>query len=91
MLDVATVQKLLERLEVKKFVRRDDSTIAHRFTAAVKRDEMTRQEVRSIFQRLASQALKPVLAHFIEEAELSDEEIRDLKQQLDAKRKRRAT
>ena len=48
---------------------------------------MTRREVRSIFQRLASETIKPVLAHFIEEAELSDDEIRDLKRQLEANAK----
>jgi BlaI family penicillinase repressor len=86
-----TVKTLLSRLVAKGALTYEQVANSYLYRAAVKRDEMTRQEVRSIFQRLASQALKPVLAHFIEEAELSDEEIRDLKRQLDAKRKGRAT
>ena len=86
-----TVKTLLSRLVAKGALTYEQVGNSYLYRAAVKRDEMTRHEVRSIFQRLASQALKPVLAHFIEEAELSDEEIRDLKRQLDAKRKGRAS
>jgi predicted transcriptional regulator len=53
----------------------------------VDRAKVTRQEVRTVFQRLISEACSPVLAQFIDEAELSDAEIRQLKRQLDAKRK----
>jgi predicted transcriptional regulator len=35
---------------------------------------------------LISEACSPVLAHFIDEAELSDSEIRELKRRLDEKR-----
>ena len=48
---------------------------------------MTRTEVRNVFQRLVSEACSPVLAQFIEEARLSDDDIKQLKRQLDEKRK----
>jgi predicted transcriptional regulator len=51
---------------------------------------MTRQEVRTIFQKLASKALSPLLAQFIDEADLSDAEIRELKRRLDEKRSQAA-
>ena len=50
---------------------------------------MTRQEVRSVFDRVVGAAVSPVLAHFIDEAELSDDDIRTLQQLLDEKRRKR--
>jgi BlaI family penicillinase repressor len=84
-----TVKTLLSRLVAKHALAYQEVGNSYLYRAIVEQDDMTRQEVRSIFQRLTNQALKPVLAHFIEEAELSDAEIRELKKQLDAKRKGR--
>src|SRR5580704_1716680 len=43
--DVATVQKLLQRLERKKFVCRDRSERVHQFSAAIPRDEFAGQQL----------------------------------------------
>lgn len=51
---------------------------------------MTRREVRGVLHRLADTAFSPLLAQFIDEAELSDAEIKDLKRRLDEKRKQAA-
>ena len=51
---------------------------------------MTRQEVRSLFDRVVGAAASPVLAHFIDEADLSEEDIRQLQRLLDEKRKQAA-
>ena len=37
---------------------------------------MTRQEVRGLLDRVVSEATAPVIAQFIDEVDLSDEEIR---------------
>lgn len=84
-----TVKTLLSRLVAKGALEYQAVGNSYLYRAVVQRDDMTRREARSIFQRLASETIKPVLAHFIEEAELSDDEIKDLKRQLDAKRKGR--
>jgi len=60
------------------------------YRPAVPREEMTRQEVRSVFDRVVGAAVSPVLAHFIDEAELSDDDIRELRRLLDEKRRNRA-
>ena len=86
-----TVKTLISRLVAKGALTYTEVGNSYLYRAAVQRDDMTRREVRSIFQRLASEAIKPVLAHFIEEAELSDDEIKDLKRRLDAKRKGRSS
>lgn len=49
----------------------------------IDREVATRQEVHSVIGRLISAASSPVLAHFIDEVHLTDEEIR----QLDEKRR----
>jgi BlaI family transcriptional regulator, penicillinase repressor len=84
-----TVKTLLSRLVAKEALAYDQIGNSYLYRAAVDRQRMTRQEVRSIFERLISEASAPVLAQFIEEAELSDEDIRALKRQLDQKRKDR--
>ena len=82
-----TVKTLLSRLVAKGALAYDQIGNSYLYRAAVDRQDMTRQEVRSVFRRLISEACSPVLAQFIEEADLSDAEIRQLKRRLDEKRK----
>ena len=83
-----TVKTLLSRLVAKQAVAFDQIGNSYLYRAAVDRDAATRHEVRGVFGRLISEAFSPVLAHFIEEADLTDDEIKDLKRQLDEKRRR---
>jgi BlaI family transcriptional regulator, penicillinase repressor len=85
-----TVKTLLSRLVAKGAVEYDQVGNSYLYRAAVPREEMTRHEVRSVFDRVVGAAMSPVLAHFIDEAELSDEEIRNLKKLLDEKHKKQA-
>ncbi len=85
-----TVKTLLSRLVAKGAIDYDQIGNSYLYRAAVARDQMTRQEVQSVFQRIMSEAFSPVLAHFIDEAELSDDEIKELKRKLDEKRQMRA-
>jgi BlaI family penicillinase repressor len=82
-----TVKTLLARLVAKEALTYEQIGNSYLYRPAVDREEMTRVEVRSVFQRLISAACSPVLAQFIEEADLSDAEIRQLKRRLDDKRK----
>lgn len=82
-----TVKTLLSRLVAKEAVDYDQIGNSYLYRPSVSRDVAVKQEVRGIFQRLMSEAFAPVLAHFIDEAELSNEEITSLKRQLDRKRK----
>jgi BlaI family penicillinase repressor len=58
------------------------------YRAVAARDRMTRREVRGLVERVVSTAISPVLAHFIEETDLSEEEIKRLQQLLEEKRRR---
>lgn len=83
-----TVKTLLSRLVAKGALTYDQIGNSYLYRAAVERQQMTRQEVRSVLNRLISEAFSPILAQFIEEADLSPAEIRELKRCLDAKRQK---
>src|SRR5262245_1699672 len=84
-----TVKTLVSRLVAKGAVEYDQVGNSYLYRAAAAREDVTRQEVRSVFERVVGAAVSPVLAHFIDEAELSDDEIRELQKLLDAKRSKR--
>ncbi len=86
-----TVKTLLSRMVVKGAVAYDQVGNSYLYRAAVAREELTRHEVQSVLDRVVGAAVSPVLAHFIDEANLSDEEIQKLKRLLDEKRKKRGT
>jgi BlaI family penicillinase repressor len=81
------VKTLLSRLVAKQALAYEQIGNSYLYRPAVDRQRMTRQEVRSVLERLISEAVSPVLAQFIEEAELTEAEIKQLKQQLEQKRK----
>jgi BlaI family penicillinase repressor len=82
-----TVKTLLSRLVAKGALAYEQVGNSYLYRAAVARDQMTRQEIRGLVDRVVTSAASPVLAHFIDEASLSDDEIRHLKKLLDDKRR----
>ena len=77
----ATVQKQLERLEAKGFVRRDRSLFVHVFEAAVGRDELIGRRIRSMAEKLCGGSLVPILSHLARSKSLTAKErtaLRDL-------------
>jgi BlaI family transcriptional regulator, penicillinase repressor len=82
-----TVKTLLSRLVAKGALAYDQIGNSYLYRAVIDREAMTRTEVRNVFQRLMSEASSPILAQFIEEADLSDADIKQLKRLLDEKRK----
>jgi BlaI family transcriptional regulator, penicillinase repressor len=84
-----TVKTLLSRLVAKGAVEYDQVGNSYLYRPAVPRQEMTQREVQSVFDRVVGAAVSPVLAHFIDEAELTDDDIRKLQKLLEEKRKKR--
>jgi BlaI family penicillinase repressor len=82
-----TVKTLLSRLVAKEAVAYDQIGNSYLYRAAIDRDAATRQEVQSVIGRLIGAASRPILSHFIEESDLTVDEIRQLKRQLDEKRR----
>lgn len=83
-----TVKTLLSRLVAKEAVTFDQIGNSYLYRAAAPREEMARQEVRTVIDRLVGKTVSPVLAHFLDEADLSDEEIRQLQKLLKEKRQK---
>jgi BlaI family penicillinase repressor len=83
-----TVKTLLSRLVAKGAITYEQVGNSYLYRPAVEQEQMTREEVRGLFRRIQGMALSPLLAHFIEEAPMTDEEIRELSKLLDEKRRR---
>jgi len=75
----ATVQKLLERLETKGYVRRDRTANVHVFAAAVARDDLIGRRLKAIADKLCGGSLAPLLSHLIQSRPLTAEERRSLR------------
>lgn len=86
--DYATVQKLLERLEAKRCVKRDRSELAHVFRAAVKREDLIDEQLRDIADRLCDGSLVPLLNQLVRRVPLSRADREELRKLLDAHARR---
>jgi predicted transcriptional regulator len=81
--DHATVQKLLQRLEDKGYVRRDRSAFAHSFTARVSRERLAGAELESLAEKLADGSLVPFITHLAKRTKLTEEERREIRTLLE--------
>ena len=81
----ATVQKLLERLENKKFVKRDRKPWPHQFESRVNREELIGRRLQATADKLCEGSLAPLLTHLVKVQLNSDERssLRGLLDQLD--------
>ncbi len=78
-----TVQRLLQRLEEKGYVRRDTRLAVHLFSATVGREEYAGRQLESLAQRLTHGSLAPLVTHLIEQNRISPDEIQRLRRILD--------
>jgi predicted transcriptional regulator len=79
----ATVQKQLERLEAKGYVRRDRSLFVHLFSAGIERDEVIGRRLRDMADKLCEGSLAPVLSHLFKAKALTEQERRALRALID--------
>jgi predicted transcriptional regulator len=86
--DYATVQKLLERLEAKRCVKRDRSELAHVFRATVGREDLIDEQLREIADSLCDGSLVPLLNQLMRRVSLSRAERDQLRKLLDAHSRR---
>lgn len=70
----ATVQKLLDRMEAKGYVARDRSQFVHQFTAALDRDELIGQRLRTLAETLCDGSLTPLMTHLVQARGLTEAE-----------------
>jgi predicted transcriptional regulator len=79
----ATVQKLLERLEAKKCVKRNRKVWPHQFSAAVKREALIVRQLQSTADKLCAGELQPLITTLVKARGLSAEERKSLRGLLD--------
>ena len=77
-----TVQRLLQRLEDKGFVRRDKAQTILTFWPMVSRNEYASSQLESLANRLTDGALTPLITHFVEERKISRDDIQQLRELL---------
>ena len=70
----ATVQKLLERLRAKSFVKRRREGRVHVYEAAVERPELIATRLKDTADRLCNGSLTPLLTQLVSARELSEED-----------------
>ena len=80
---MATVQKLLHRLEAKGYVRRNRSPFAHRVQAAVSRTEFAGQQLQAVAERLSGGSMVPLLMHLVERELLAPAEREKIRRLLE--------
>jgi predicted transcriptional regulator len=81
--DLATVQKLLKRLEDKGCLGRNRSAWPHRFRAAIQREELIGRRLQTTADELCAGSLSPLLTHLVKSQQLSDDERGALRRLLD--------
>lgn len=74
----ATVLKLLERLEGKKYVRRERGEGPQQFLAVVNRDELIGRRLRLVANQLCDGSLSPLLTNLVKAGALSPKERNEL-------------
>ena len=79
----ATVQKLLDRLEAKKFVNRNRKVWPYEFSAAVERDVVIMRQLQTTADRLCEGEIQPLLTSLVKARRLSAEERKSLRGLLD--------
>lgn len=75
----ATVQKLLERLEEKRCVRHRAGGRANVYSAAVDRQGLIAHRLRETAEALCEGSMTPLLTHLVGSAELSRDELAELR------------
>jgi predicted transcriptional regulator len=79
----ATVQKLLERLESKGYVRHERCEGVLRFTAAVDREQYISRRLLDMADKLCGGSLTPLLMNLVRAKPLSVQELEELRALLD--------
>jgi len=79
----ATVQKLLERLEAKRHVRRRRRERVNVYAATAGREDLIRNGLNDLADRLCEGSLTPLLTQLVDSSRLTREELDELRDLVD--------
>lgn len=80
---LASVQKLLERLESKGCIERDRSERAHRFRPLVSHEEFLQYRLQSLANRLCGGSMAPLMSSLLQSKDISKKEQKALRELID--------
>src|SRR6516165_7777666 len=80
---LATVRKLLDRLEAEGCVSRDRSKWPHHYSAILKREDLADKRLQEAADELYDGELAPLLTHLIRSQRLTAKDREDLRKMLD--------
>jgi predicted transcriptional regulator len=80
---LATVRKLLDRLEAEGCVSRDRDKWPHHYSAVLKREELAGKRLQEAADELFDGDLAPLLSHLVRSQKLSAKDRENLRQMLD--------
>lgn len=72
--EYATVQKLLDRLAKKGYVRRDRTSFAHVFSATVDKQELIGQGLEKLAAKLCDGSFTPLLMHLADASKIPEKD-----------------
>jgi predicted transcriptional regulator len=81
--DIATVQKLLSRLEAKGCVARDRDCWPHLFRATLAREELISQRLQATADELSDGTLTSLLTHLVQSKKFNSKQRQRLREMLD--------
>jgi BlaI family penicillinase repressor len=76
--EYATVHKLLERLEAKKYVQRKRVDGVYVFEATASRDDVVGRQLEALVDKMCGGSLQPLLMNLVRVKRLTARELRDL-------------
>ena len=76
--DIATVQKLLQRLERKGYVHRERKPPAHVFEAKVSQQELAGEQLEEMARKLSDGSLTPFITHLASNQSLAESDRRQI-------------
>ena len=77
--DMATVQKLLQRLEAKGLVTRERKPPAHLFRARVTQEQLVGEQLEAMAEKLTGGSLAPFVTHLIKAKRLSQRDLDEIR------------
>lgn len=81
--DIATVQKLLSRLESKNCVTRSRDSWPHRFSARIAREELINKRLQATADELCDGAMSSLLSHLVRSKKFTARQRENLRKMLD--------
>jgi BlaI family transcriptional regulator, penicillinase repressor len=84
-----TIMTLLKRLVEKGALRAEKQGRMYAYSPLVQEKECTKAESRSFLDRVYGGSLRPMVAGFLEDGDLTDEDVAELRQMLSQRRKKR--